>query len=501
MRRATWLALLPLLALLLTTIACNKDGDDGKGGSGAKGSDGSAGKDRPDLVLIVVDALRADHLVPYGYKRATSPNFASLAARGVVFEDNTAQSSASLPSMVSLMLGRSLLADAQRVPAGVPTLAERLAAAGYQTVAFCGNPLISRAAGFDRGFEVFLTRDDTGHETWDARDMHAVVTGWLAKNPRDGRPRFLYIHDMDTHFPYAPDDRKSLSGENAALPLEQRLKVRDDVFGAWSAELGAAGKGTPLYDTFNAEHWIVREQIDAYDREIANVDGAMGVILDGLGARARLVIVASNHGEAFWERSRPARQLEGLPAERRTLTRVFEHGHGGTLCQDLLHTPLIVTGAGFPVARRITEATSNLDIVPTLLRAAGAPPDEALEGVPLQELAAGHPVERDPIISVSREAIAVRDAAGFRLVVPTAAGEALGLPVQLYNLPDDPHERKNLAAATLGESTAATAERLQALREWHDTALAEFKLFEGQSLVCEDPAQAKVIAEFEESRE
>src|SRR6185436_1118488 len=78
----------------------------------------------------------------------TSPALATLAASGVVFDDNTAQSSASLPSMVSLLTGRAMLCDAQRVPAGVSTLAERLAAAGYQTVAFAGNPLVSRAAGF-----------------------------------------------------------------------------------------------------------------------------------------------------------------------------------------------------------------------------------------------------------------------------------------------------------------------------------------------------------------
>ncbi|HZL99848.1 MAG TPA: sulfatase-like hydrolase/transferase, partial [Planctomycetota bacterium] len=263
-------------------------------------------KERPDLVLIVVDALRADHLTTGGYGRPTSPMLAALAARGVVFDDNTAQSSATLPSMVSLMLGRSVLADAQRVPAGVHTLAERLAAAGYQTVAFAGNPLVSRAAGFDRGFEVFLTRDETGHETWDFREVHALVTGWLDKNPRDGRPRFFYIHLLDPHAPYAPVDRPTLAGENPKLGLEQRVRRSDDVFAAWAEVIGAAGAGTPLYDTFNAEHWNVLEAVDAYDREIANVDAAIKAILDAFGPGGRLVIVAADHGEALWERVLPA---------------------------------------------------------------------------------------------------------------------------------------------------------------------------------------------------
>jgi len=460
-----------------------------------------AARERPDLVLVVVDALRADHLNPYGYRRPTSPALAQLASSGAVFDDNTAQSSATLPSMVSMLTGRAMLCDAQRIPAGVATLAERLAAAGYQTVAFAGNPLVSRAAGFDRGFQVFLTRDETGHETWDARDLHAVVTGWLAENPRDGRPRFFYIHAMDPHFPYRPDDRPSLPGENAEAPLDQRVRLDDDVLETWTAAVTAAGAGTPLFDSFDAERWLILEQIDAYDREIANVDAATGVILDALGTGGRLVVVASDHGEAFWERARPPQEVEALSADRRTLSRLFEHGHGGSLCQELLRTPLIVSGTGFPVGQRITSATSNLDIAPTLLRAAGVTADPSLEGRALQDqLGNGGHAARPPIYSACRTAVAVRDPGGYRLVVPTPAGEALGLALQLYQLSDDPHERRNIAARPLAESREEEVKMLHALREQHDEALRTFRLFDGQSTECDDPAQAKVITEFEESR-
>jgi len=482
---------LVLLALLLSAGCGQRDAQ-------------PAQRERPDLVLVLVDALRADHLNPYGYRRANSPALASLAASGVVFDDNTAQSSATLPSMVSLLLGRAVLADAQRVPTGVSTLAERLAGAGYQTVAFSGNPLVSRAAGFDRGFEVFLTREDTGHQTWDARDLHTIVTGWLDANPRDGRPRFLFIHFMAPHFPYWPEDRPALPGENPATSLEHRVHLGDDVSAAWAAEVNAAGQGTPLYDRFNAERWNVIEQVDAYDREIANVDAATGVLLASLGASSRLVVVASDHGEAFWERRLPPKAVESLPPAQRTLSRMFEHGHGGSLCQALLKTPLIVSGYGFPGGVRITGASSNLDIAPTLLRAAGLPVDPALEGRPLQDFLPGAPgaaAARPPIPSVCRTAVAMRDPSGYRLVVPTAEGEALGLPVQLYKLSDDAHERRNLAALPLAETTEADAKMLQQLKAAHDAALSGFKLFEGQSLTCDDPAQAQVIAELEGSRE
>ena len=482
-----------LVLLALAAASC------GKGGEGSQ-----APRERPDLVLVVVDALRADHLNPYGYGRPTSPALSTFAAGGVVFDDNTAQSSATVPSMVSLLLGRSILADAQRVPAGVPTLAERLKEAGYQTVAFSGNPLISKAAGFDRGFEVFLTREDTGHETWDARDMHTIVTEWLKVNARDGRPRFIYLHFMDPHFPYWPDDRPALSGENPKQSLEQRVRLDDDVFATWKAEVEAGAPDSPLRKTFDGERWNLLEQVDGYDREIANVDAATGVLLDTFGSGGRLVIVAADHGEALWERKLPPAALEKLPADKRTLSRVFEHGHGGSLCQALLRTPLLVSGYGFPGGQRVTSATSNLDIVPTLLRAAGANLDPALEGRPLQDLVSPPPAgapARPPILSVSRAAVSVRDPGGYRLVVPTSEGERLGLGVQLYKLSDDPHERRNLAALPLAETTDADATMLRELRAAHDAALAQFQLFKGQSLICDDPDQARVIGELEESRE
>ena len=140
---------------------------------------------------------------------------------------------------------------------------------------------------------------------------------------------------------------------------------------------------------------------------------------------------------------------------------------------------------------------------PPRRRAAARPPDAALEGRPLQDLLPGAPggaAARPPIPSVSRTALALRDPGGYRLVVPTAEGEALGLPVQLYKLSEDPHERRNLAALPLAETTEADGKMLQQLRAAHDAALSGFTLFEGQSLVCDDPAQAQVIAELEASR-
>jgi arylsulfatase A-like enzyme len=86
---------------------------------------------RPDIVLVVIDTLRADHLSTYGYARPTAPGLDALGASGAVFLDATAQSSWTLPSMASLFTGRHVFVNAQRLPDGVPSLAERLTQGGY----------------------------------------------------------------------------------------------------------------------------------------------------------------------------------------------------------------------------------------------------------------------------------------------------------------------------------------------------------------------------------
>jgi arylsulfatase A-like enzyme len=413
----------------------------------------------------------------------------------VVFEDATAQSSWTLPSMASLLTGRHVFVNAQRMPDGVPALAERLGAAGYETAAFIGNPAVSDLGGFDRGFQHFVGRETTGNVTWNAADLRRALVAWRAEHPRDGRPRFLYLHFMDPHFPYDPQGPRRLPGETGDQPLDKRVRLRDDVLSAWIEAVQAAGPGTPLYDRFDVDRRHVIEQLDAYDREIANVDGALRAILaTDLAPRERLVIVAADHGEGLWDHRHHEVLVErDVPPEERSLREVFFRDHSYPLWQELVHTPLIVSGPGFPTGLRVSTPVENVDIVPTLLRAAGLETDPELDGRPLQEVATGTARPRPVVYSFCNEATEVRDVeGGWKLVFPTPTGDSFGMPLQLYRLDRDPYERENLA----DRQDPEVLDALRRLLKLREESAEAFDLYDDQAVGVEDPEHEAVLREL-----
>ena len=461
---------------------------------------------RPDLLLVVVDTLRADHLSTYGYARHTSPGLDALAQTGVVFEDNTAQSSWTLPSVASIMTGRHLFVNAQRLPDRCHSLAERLRAAGYETVAFLGNPAVSTSGAYDRGFDAFVGRETTGNVTWGAAELQAAVATWMAAHPRTDKPRFMYLQFMDPHWPYAPKDPPPVDGDD--------VKLRDDTLTAWLTAVKAAGPGTPLYDTFDADRKYILEQIDLYDHEIATMDRGLAGILASLGparpdgadaagaqtaavlpgTRGRLVIVAADHGETLWEHKHYEKEVaKKVPPEQRTLREVFWRDHSYHLYQELLHTPLIVAGTGFAPGQRIGTPVENVDIVPTLLRAAGLPADPELEGRPLQDVVAGKGRPRPVLYSFCNEGTAVRLAdAGWKFMFPTATGDDFGMIMQLYDLRADPHERVSHADG----KNPATRDVLQKLVKLREDAARAFHLYDDQKVQSDAPEQQNVLREL-----
>src|SRR5690606_12312447 len=117
---------------------------------------GSCGtRPKPNVVLVVIDTLRADHTTPFRYRRDTTPHLARLAERGTTFERAWAQAPWTLPSMTSMMTGRYVLANYASIPPGERTLAERMRDAGYSTAAVVANPLLFEGTGFERGFDAY----------------------------------------------------------------------------------------------------------------------------------------------------------------------------------------------------------------------------------------------------------------------------------------------------------------------------------------------------------
>ncbi len=448
---------------------------------------------RPDLVLVVIDTLRADRLSAFGYARPTTPALETFGAQGAMFLDATAQSSWTLPSVASILSGRHLFVNAKRMPPAVPTLAERLRDAGYETAAFLGNPAITRGGGYDRGFEHFVGREVTANETWTAPRLQQVLADWLAAHPRDGRPRFFYLHFMDPHWPYEPPDD---------VPLPGTVRVRDDTLADWTQAVRLAGPGTPLYDQVDRDRRSILEDLDRYDREVAATDRVLGQVLDRLrdgaaaapgGARALFAVIGADHGEMLWDhRHHPAKVAE-LPEEQRTLREVFFRDHSYHMFQELVHVPLLAAGPGIPPGRRVETPVENVDILPTLLRAAGLPDDKDLTGRALQDVLAGSARPRPAIFSHAQEATLVRRPdTGFKLVFPTATGDALGMPVQLYQLRTDQNERDNL----YHRNEPAVQEVLRGLFGLREQAAASFHLYDKVDASQEDPEQERILREL-----
>jgi arylsulfatase A-like enzyme len=348
-------------------------------GCGSEGPGGTGPAGRPDIVLIVVDTLRADHLGVYGYSRATSPTLDAIAGKGTLFTNATATSSWTRPSMASLFTAQLPSALALRTTTDVlgsawPTVAERLLERGYRTVGVSGNFVhISEPSGLARGFDPFVSvairaseSSDMLFERVDAETGYVPVRlrapTALELNERvfatldalaepASQPLFLYVHYMDPHSGYLPPDRFARKFAGAASgPVANSDYLLDIAAGRRRADAAELQRLTALYDA-----------------EIAFVDAQIGLLLEGLAerqlAREAVVIVVSDHGEEF-----------------------SEHGgwfHGVTLHRELLHVPLIVwdrRSDSPATARRRHEAVDLVDVAQTLLALAGLPAEPNSSG-------------------------------------------------------------------------------------------------------------------------
>ncbi len=275
-------------------------------------SRGEAGK--PNLLLVTVDTVRADHLGCYGDRDAVTPTFDRLAAEGIRFESASSSVPLTLPSHATLLSG--LLPPhhglrnngAGALPAGTATLATLLSGAGYRTGGFVGAFVLDRRFGLGQGFEVYddeIPRDPKAGVSLEAerpgKDVVDRALAWLAQ--KDDRPFFLWVHLYDAHAPYAPPP-------------------------AWAAR----HPGRP------------------YDGEISEVDEQVGRLLaelDRRGLAGRTVVaVAADHGESLGEHG--------------------ELTHGLLLYEPTLRVPLILRAPGRLTPRVVQAPVSLADLAPTL---------------------------------------------------------------------------------------------------------------------------------------
>lgn len=314
-----------------------------------------------NVLIIVMDALRADHLGCYGYGRPTSPHIDRLAAEGVLFEQAYSNSSYTNESISVLFSGQ--LPSSNPWGAGWharpnpdrPTLADHFQQAGYATGFFSNTPQLS-FSGFFQGFDETECYAAYGHSRLAPRLVERALR--FARDHRD-RKTMMYLHFLDPHGPYDPPEDYYLRFTDAPLPPEERLRLFEDVR-PHVPELVASGfgPGDPRFE----------DLVSRYDAEIAFVDTHLGQLFDGLRELGvfdnTVVVFLSDHGEEF-----------------------LEHGfveHAWRLYRESVHIPLIVRAPGAIAPQRTADPVSIADLMPTLLRLAGLErPGDAFDGAPL----------------------------------------------------------------------------------------------------------------------
>ena len=266
-----------------------------------------------NLLLVTIDTLRADHVGTYGNRAVQTPAMDSLAARGAVFQRAYATAPITLTSHASIMTGRYPVGHGARhngirLDLQTPTLADRLSASGFATAAFVAAFPLDRRFGLIKGFQTYadqLPRAADGRPA-NERPGRLVVDEALAwLNRQSGQRLFLWVHLFEPHAPY-----------------------------------GNAGDGRPVEAR--------------YSDEVAEADRQLARLLGGLGDKApsTLVVVTSDHGEAFGEHG--------------------EISHSIFVYDTTLRVPLIVAGPGVRAGTRVKQPVSVIDIASTASNLLGA---------------------------------------------------------------------------------------------------------------------------------
>jgi len=297
---------------------------------------------RPNLVLVCLDTLRADHLGCYGYHRKTSPNIDKFAAGAYLFENAIASSSWTLPSHASMFTGLTPSVHGATVFPWGPsireqerTLAEVARERGYLTAAYTEGGYVRAAHGFAQGFELY-SDGKKPFAVGAAEETFEYALDWLRRH--GSLPFLLFVHTYQTHAPYTP-------------PKRFATMFDPDYTGRVGKDYRTSKPTLPGLSDADKAHFEA-----LYDGEIAYTDEIVGSFLNRLREMELLddtaVIIFSDHGEEFWE-----------------------HGgtsHGETLYDEQLRVPLIIRFPGdHPPIRRVTREVSMTDLYATVAEIIG----------------------------------------------------------------------------------------------------------------------------------
>lgn len=393
-----------------------------------------ASHDRPNVILISIDTLRADHLSCYGYSRQTSPNIERLASDAVLFDTAIAQAPWTLPSHMSIFTAlyashHGVSTRGDRLARRFTTLTEILKNAGYRNAAFTGGAYVSESYGY-QGFDLFRSRRESVAETF------SKALSWLKANADKG-PFFLFLHTYEVHVPYDPPseyDRFSDRYYDGIVDVE-----------------GHMGK---YYKDIRSE--MTDEDLDyvigKYDGEILFVDTVMGRLLDEIEARglieSTIIVFTSDHGENFHHPGAPI-------------------GHH-SFYEPVVRIPLLIRAPGLPRGVVVEQQVESIDIMPTILELVGLPAIPS-DGVSLVDLIrTGNYDQGFAFSEQTREREGLPDYYDQMVRNETwkLISRRLDEEIEFFDLVTDPDERTNLfpESLELAEPLIRAGRRLRSSR-------------------------------------
>jgi arylsulfatase A-like enzyme len=388
---------------------------------------------KPNILLIAVDSLRADHMSSYNYSRQTTPHVDRFSQEGTLFENTYSAFIPTTSAYASMLTGMDVfstqvvaLRHQGPLRPEVKTLAEVLGEAGYNTtcVGFSGNPS-------SRGFDKYL--EFAGWGSWNegrspkAQNLNDVAIPELDRLARQKKPFFLFLRHMDPHAPYLPPEpfeRMFYHGnecdpQNTSMQPVMACKPFRDFFASW------------MPPGITDKDYVIAQ----YDGAVAYLDACIQTIFAALASRGILdetiVVFNSDHGETLYDHDC-----------------YFDH-HG--LYEPTLHVPLIIRyPAKVPAGKRVAGYNRQQDLMPTLLDLAGIETDIAFDGGSLLPMVAGEVASLQSEFYIT-ECTWMRKhgwrTPEWKLIAALEPDFHFKPSVELYNLIEDPAENNNLAKA------------------------------------------------------
>jgi arylsulfatase A-like enzyme/Tfp pilus assembly protein PilF len=349
--------------------------------------------DRPNVLLVTVDTLRADHVGCYGDCNASTPTIDAIATRGVRFETAVAHAPLTGPSHASILTGQLPIGHGFRNNSGftlspqVKTAAEDFRQSGYRTAGFVSGFPLDRRFGFDRGFETYDDHLPKGNDRRRTPYVERFADGttdaalrWLGGSTSSAPPSpwFLWVHYYDPHAPYEPP-----------------------------ADLAERFRRMP------------------YDGEIAFVDRQLARLLNAVDTSRTVVLVTADHGESLGEHG--------------------EGTHGIFVYDATLRIPWVMAGPRIQSGRVVKTLARSIDVLPTLVDYAGLPRPNDVDGRSLRPAADGQEMSDAPAYAESLypelelgwAPLYAWRAGGFKFIKAPRA--------ELYDLAHDPSEATNRA--------------------------------------------------------